>query len=105
MARFSTSIMQVTAKGAQTFGKYIIVGSIPSTCYDATRNNGAGGSMVFETEADALKAILADPWIQSTPTQLIQRADCSVYHRPQPITDEQRQLADFQMQASGRLFV
>jgi hypothetical protein len=74
---YSTAIQQVTATGALWFGKFVIVGRIPATCYDANR----GGSKCFETEGEALAAVLADPWIQANPEQMIQGADCRVINR------------------------
>jgi len=68
--RYSTGILKAPS------GVFIVVGSVPSTCCDAD-----GRQRTFDSEADALAAILADPWIQATPSQLIQLADCSPYQR------------------------
>ena len=52
-------------------GKFFIVGSIPLACYDKARSGGAGGSMIYDSEGQALDALIA----AGAPN--IQRADCS----------------------------
>ena len=89
-ATFSTCIQKCTIEGAAWFGRFYIVGTIPASCYDTTRNGGAGGSKSYATEAEALAAILADSWIKASPAHPIQMADCSHYVRATPaITNAQ----------------
>lgn len=68
-SRFSTAIQRCDSKGAKWFGRYYVVGSVPATCHRVS----------YGSEGECLAAILADPWIKSEPTQLIQMADCSRY--------------------------
>lgn len=75
--RYSTCVQKCTIKEAKWFGRFYIVGSIPATCMDPSRN----GSKSYATEADAIEAILADPWIKATPDQTIQGFDCRKIER------------------------
>lgn len=72
-ATYSTAIQKVNYPEGKRHKWFFIVGTIPLTCYDHDRN----GSRFYETELDALQAILDDPWIQENPSHPIQRADCS----------------------------
>lgn len=74
--RFTTAVQLITWP-CKLQGRYIIVGSVPGTCYD----HEARRSHDYATEDEALAAILADPWIQANPDQKIQRADYSFVGR------------------------
>lgn len=74
---YSTAIQKITAPDAKRAGCFFIVGRIPATCFDF----GRSGSVIYNTEAEALAAILADPWIKANPGQTIQLNDCSVVDR------------------------
>ena len=65
-SNYSTAIIKAPS------GRFIVVGAVPATC---CKENGS--QIAYNTEAEALAAILADPWIIANPEQLVQRADCS----------------------------
>lgn len=76
LGRLSTAIQRIDYpihNGAPNpyHGKYFIVGSIPAACYDKTRNDGHGGSFIYDTEADAGRAI------ELAGVERYQLADCS----------------------------
>ena len=63
-AKFSTAIQRINypihrGQPNPAHGKYFIVGSIPAACYDQSRNDGHGGSMLFGSEAECAAAIEA----------------------------------------------
>ena len=73
---YSTAIQRINhpihqGKPNQAHGKFFFVGSIPAECYDQSRNNGRGGSKLYDTEQDAINAA-----IKAGATR-IQRSDCS----------------------------
>lgn len=70
--RFSTAIIEITWP-CQNVGRFIVRGSVPATCHKQS----------YATEAGAIEAILADPWIKSNPDQMIQRTDGSRIERKQ----------------------
>jgi hypothetical protein len=72
-ATYSTAVQKVNYPEGNRHGQFFIVGTIPLTCYDKTRQ----GSLFYETELDALQAILDDQWIKENPSHPIQRVDCS----------------------------
>jgi hypothetical protein len=62
-AKMSTAIQRInhpTHKGAPNpaHGKFFFVGSIPAACYDLARNEGRGGSKLYDTEASAIQAAI-----------------------------------------------
>ena len=74
--RFSSAIQQINHpvhNGAANpaHGMFMIVGSIPEACYDAGRNGGRGGSVLYKTEQDAIDGLIA------AGAPYIQRANCS----------------------------
>ena len=75
--RFSSAVQQINfpvRNGCPNpaHGKFFIVGSIPAECWDPARNNGAGGSKLYDSEADAIDALIA------ADAPIIQGADCRV---------------------------
>ena len=74
--RFSSAVQQVNypihnGKPNDKHGKFFIVGSIPLPCYDMARNGGSGGSRFYDTEQQAIDALIA------AGAPYIQRLDCS----------------------------
>lgn len=70
---FTTAILKAPS------GKFIVVGRVPASCCFED-----GRQRVYESEAETLAAILADPWIIANPSQPIQLSDCSRYEREAP---------------------
>lgn len=72
--KFSTAVQQIRPAypGCKNpnIGKFIFVGSIPAYCYDFERNNGRGGSKVYDSEKAAIMAAIAGG------ADVIQGADC-----------------------------
>lgn len=52
-------------------GKIIFVGRIPGACYDRDLNGGAGGSLRYETEDEAIAAAILGG------AEHLQRLDCT----------------------------
>lgn len=73
-ARFSSAVQQIRPAypGSKNpnIGKFFIVGSIPAACYDEARNGGRGGSKLYDSEAEAIDALV----VAGAP--VIQGADC-----------------------------
>ena len=74
--KFTSAVQQINHpihKGAPnpSHGKFFIVGTIPMACYDVTRNGGQGGSVIYDTEVQAIDALIAAGATD------IQRADCT----------------------------
>lgn len=74
--KYSTSIQECTIIEARAYGKFYVVGTVPASCMNAD-----GGRKHYDTEQDALAAVLADPWIKANPSQVIQLANCAVFNR------------------------
>lgn len=75
--RYSSAVQQINNpiyKGAPNpaNGKFFVVGSIPMACYDVQRNGGRGGSKLYDSEADAIRALIA------AGADAIQGVDCRV---------------------------
>lgn len=75
--RFSSAVQQINYpihRGAPNpaHGKFFIVGSIPAACWDPARNDGRGGSCLYDSESDAIAAL------QAAGAECIQGADCRV---------------------------
>lgn len=73
--RYSTAIQQINypvhnGNPNPAHGMFFMVGSIPAGCWDATRNNGTGGSKLYGTEDAAIRDAIANG------ATYIQGADC-----------------------------
>lgn len=73
--RFSSAVQQINfpvyrGQPNPAHGKFFIVGSIPAACYDESRNNGRGGSKLYDTEQQAIDALI------DAGATYIQGADC-----------------------------
>ena len=61
--KFSTAVQKINhpihnGVPNEAHGKFFFVGSIPQSCYDASRNGGRGGSKIYDTEDSAIKAAI-----------------------------------------------
>lgn len=96
--RYSSAVQQINNpiyKGAPNpaNGKFFVVGSIPMACYDVQRNGGRGGSKLYDSEADAIRALIA------AGAGVIQGADCRVidleeYVAAMPVDDAMKLIAE-----------
>ena len=73
--RYSTAVQQINypvhnGRPNPAHGKFFFVGSIPAGCYDQARNNGLGGSKLYETEDAAIRDAIANG------AAYVQGADC-----------------------------
>lgn len=74
---YPTAIVKISAPSIQAHGKFMLVGYIPESCIDA--DTDAPRSKIYESEADALGAVLADEWVRSNPRHVIQAEGVSFY--------------------------
>lgn len=75
--RFSSAVQQINhpihqGRPNPAHGMFFIVGSIPEACYDQSRNNGRGGSVLYPSEQAAIEAL------QAAGAPCIQGVDCRV---------------------------
>ena len=73
---YATAVMRInypTHKGQPNpkHGWHFLVGTIPAGCWDQTRNDGTGGSRLYETEAAAILDAVRHG------AEVVQRCNCT----------------------------
>lgn len=63
--RYSTAVLQINypvhnGRPNPAHGMFFFAGSIPTGCWDASRNNGRGGSKLYPSEDAAIRDAIAN---------------------------------------------